>query len=311
MKLAAWCLLTLFRILLPTEWNNSFLINLSHQFHELCSHLINTQNSPYAWFYKAVLLGEDTGIRQKSEVNAFMALGIYHIIVVSGSHLTLLQKILGRILFLAPSKIKSMLTAVFLTLFTLANQWQAACLRAFLAWILKHFWSRNFINAADLQIFATLGCLLLDPSLSRSLSFQLSCTAGAGVAMGQSLSQRGFLTPILCVVLTAPLIFQVQPCLSWLIIPVNIFALSLVEIFVLPLSLVNVFLPFTAAITEPCLKLFFKILEGVAQFQKPLFCIQEQSLKSWGFIYVACIYFFWRLLLPVFIRSQFRKSQAA
>lgn len=315
MKLVAWIILCLLQMyFLKMDLINPILKSSSH-LHQWLVGIVNSRSGELQWFYNAILFGEDKGIRNKIEIKVFIILGLYHIIVVSGSHLVFLERILNKIFFIFPKKIKTCLTGLALVFFTMANLLQPACLRAFLYWILKTFFRFKNSHHTDVQIMAICFCLLIKPDLHQSLSFQLSCSAGLGISvMGNLKLQRRIrkiLTPCLCVALTTPLLFSIQPCLSWLVVPVNILALGIVEIIFLPLSLLNFIFPFLIHWTEPLLKNAFKISEILAQNYKPEFCVSTERSGSWGFIYIMVLFLLWRLCLPFLLRREFMRNQTA
>ncbi len=312
MKALGWILASLIQTLLFKFDLLKPLVGLANQLHAFC--LAHMGNSDLNWFYAAILFGDDTGLRQKSEIQSFMVLGLYHLIVVSGSHLTILDKIVIKPLFFFSPRVKIWLATVFLGVFTFANQLQAACLRAFVNWVLRKFCGRRISDEADLQVITTCFCLLLQPALCKSLSFQLSCAASMALSVVGSFQLTStkwnkVLTPLCCILFTAPLIFNIQPCISWIVIPVNVLALPIVEFSLIPLSLVGYALPFLKFITEYCLHLMFHLLDFLAKFTEPLLCLSQEGSKNWGIVYIFSLLFVWRLLLPFFRRREFVKDQ--
>ena len=191
MKLFVWLMLCFIRVLALNSSMLGPLYNVSTSFHQWLVALIYSRPYMFKWFYAAILFGEDKGIRQNPEISSFIILGLYHVIVVSGSHLIFLNQFIEKSLFFISSKKRKAIGFVFLTVFTMANEWQAACLRAYIQWILRIFFQPKFYNDEDIQIFSICLCLFLDPTLINSISFQLSCAASLGLVISGHLHLNG------------------------------------------------------------------------------------------------------------------------
>ena len=275
-------------------------------------------HTDWSWFYEAILIGRDEGLRTQNALQSFFTLGLYHLIVVSGSHVLALEKLIGHCFFFISVKKRKILVTFFLVFFCVINRLQASCVRAFVSWILVQRRSGSTPLQGDLQFVVTCLCLTLQPSWINSLSFQLSCGATLGLAIASSFKLQGFFSKkfastFFCGVVTSPLILCVQPCLSWLVIPANTFAMPLFEGVLMPISLLNVTVGAVFQnVTHLLEKVFlwvFGLSDYLAQFEKPLLCLDERKLANWGLIYLLMVYVIWRLFLPLFFRLQFWKNQ--
>jgi ComEC/Rec2-related protein len=270
--------------------------------------------SPWNWFYEAILIGRDEGLRTQPALQSFFTLGLYHLIVVSGSHVLALEKIVSAVFFFLRPRAKKYLSAVFLILFSLVNRLQASCVRAFISWLVMQRAQTKTTLQGDLQFIVTCICLLLEPDWAKSLSFQLSCGATLGLAMAASFEchntlTKKFTSTLCCTIVTTPLIFCVQPCMSWLVIPANTFAMPLFEGVLMPLSLFNIIFRPLSAVGEKIFTLVFGLSDYAAGYEKPLLCLDERKLGLWGIIYLSTVYLVWRFLLPWFFRQRFWANQ--
>src|SRR4051812_12222441 len=98
MKMAGWGSLAIIQIYFCKINLLQPIYSCAERLHAFLISHINSRLSPLNWFYKAILFGDDSNLRQQPQIEAFMVLGIYHIIVVSGSHLTMIQSLTEKLL---------------------------------------------------------------------------------------------------------------------------------------------------------------------------------------------------------------------
>jgi len=271
MKACAWIIVAALQIILLKHNLFDSFQPLADFFYNGALHLIEGHPSPWNWFYEAILIGKDEGLRARPTLQAFFTLGLYHLIVVSGSHVLALEKIISIMTFFLPKKIQKILIVLGLIMFSLVNRLQASCVRALIAWFFSNRVSLKPSHNADLQMVITCFCLIVEPQWASSLSFQLSCAATLGLAISGSLSfknkwYRRLGSTFLCTLTTAPLIYCVQSCLSWIIVPANTIGMPLFEGILMPISLVNVFVHQVASFTEPIFNFVFGLSDYVASF---------------------------------------------
>lgn len=275
--------------------------------HQKSLNMISSFSTSYDWFYKAILFGHDSGLHQKLEIKSFIAIGLYHLIVVSGSHLIILEKLITKLFHSLPFRIKKFFTFLTLFLFTAANLFQPACLRSLIQWCLSSFLKKHFCNGFDLIIFASACCLLINPQLIYSLSFHLSAAATLALQISQEFSLKALGKTFLCVLFTAPFLMCVQPCLSIMVFIASIIAMPLLELTLLPFGLLMFFVPFLRKYTEFLLDYIFNFSKWLAQFDVPQFCFEQQRSSLWGFILLVLLFFVSRLILVVAKRNQLQK----
>ena len=314
MLIVGWIAAAIFQTLIFKFSLLAELHIISLRVHEFALQLINRCPSEWTWFFGAILVGEDSEVRTRGEIAPFVTLGLYHLIVVSGSHVSALHQLIDRLVFFLPRRVRLTVVAFVLSFFTLANSLQPSCCRAYFGWLIsKCSWVGSRSQADVLMIIVSV-CLVLEPSWAGSLSFQLTVAASLGLAIGNSFSLQGpiksrLATSVACTTLTAPLLLPIQECVSWIVIPANTVALPLFEIILLPASILAVAIPPLSFLPEWFISVVFKFSRFLCEFSEPQVCLSERGLKTCGLLYVIVIYLFWRLLSPLFIRARFWSEQ--
>ncbi len=314
MKLVIWVGVALLQILfIKLNFLNS-LEKISLGFHLAAYHFLEKIPSSWNWFFEAILIGRNEGLRGRPEMQSFFTLGIYYLLVVSGIHVLALEKALQKSFRFFPTKVKNRLVFFSLLVFCLINRNQPPCFRALISYLLNKNMGTKPVLQGDLQFIITCLCLSIQPAWISSLSFQLSCAATLGIAMASSFKVkhhfgRRLLSTVLCTVSMGPLLFYIQPCVSWLIIPANIVALPLFEALIMPMSLITAVAQPLYRISEKILAAIFKLTTYFAYFEKPALCLDEQKLKAWGLIYIVALYSIWRLIIPMFYSTRFWQEQ--
>jgi ComEC/Rec2-related protein len=314
-KILIWVGVAFFQTLILKFNLFDYGLQFAEKAHLVAYHFLESHPSQWNWFYEAILIGRDEGLRSQPYLQSFFVLGLYHLIVVSGSHVLALEKIISVTFFFLPPKAKKAIALIFLILFCLVNRLQASCVRAFISWLVLEKKTPRPTVQGDIQMVVTCLCLILEPSWVKSLSFQLSCGATLGLAMAASFKTSHFLakkfySTFFCAAITSPLIFCVQPCLSWLVIPANTFAMPLFEGVLMPISLINILFRSMSFLTEKIFVFVFGLSDFFATFEKPLLCLDERKLSIWGIIYLFSVYFAWRFCLPWFFRQRFWQNQS-
>jgi ComEC/Rec2-related protein len=229
---------------------------------------------PVGSFIAAFLFGGSLQIRKTDY--AFRVLGIYHLIVVSGSHLRSLEWILN---FLTRLRCAQLLS---LFIFTLSNRMEPSCLRAFVQVTVSKISPRFQARPLWCHYASILLCLSVRPQLLDSLAFQLSCLASLAVNISEVLELlpkrlQNLQTTFLATVLTCPLILPLAPCISSLVLPANLVFIPVFERLIMPVSLLAFILPPMAPwLVVPFEKLMGAI-QGIAAIPAPEVCVSEFS----------------------------------
>ena len=139
-------------------------------------------------FIKAVLTGERSGMN--SEITeAFRLSGASHILALSGLHLGVIYLMISRLLSLAGFSrtavwARSFLTILLCGIYTLATGAGPSITRAFIFIILNEAarLTGRYKSTGNVLLAALIIQLCLTPSAARSIGFQLSYAAMAGIA---------------------------------------------------------------------------------------------------------------------------------
>ncbi len=149
--------------------------------HERCLSWI--PNTNYGPLYGAIVCGKDPAL--SSEVLTLQISGLYHLLVVSGAHLTFIQG------WLRPFSKKSFtrrLAVLLLIVYTLMTNAQPPVVRAFVYWCLIEWHplrSSSIQSAPRGQLYTGVICLTIFPAWSTSLSFWLSWLASLSIQIAQ------------------------------------------------------------------------------------------------------------------------------
>lgn len=139
-------------------------------------------------FIKAVLTGERSGM-PADVTDAFRESGASHILALSGLHLGVIYMMTGKILAVigsgpAAARVKSLLTVLFCGFYTLATGAGPSIVRAVLFIVLNEaakLYGR-YRSTGNTLMAALIIHLCISPSDIRSVGFQLSYAAMAGIA---------------------------------------------------------------------------------------------------------------------------------
>ena len=255
--------------------------------------------------YSALLCGER--LPEGQIKSAFIALGVIHLMVISGAHLIFMERICTNVL--PEFRFKNLFLALFLLLYSLSAGLQPPVLRALFSLLLnrinkklKFFWSPYL----RIQISGLL-CLLCHNGYFHSLSLQLSWIAGMGMS-NHRLSRLK--SCVLTFILILPIVSQwggshpLSIILNWLASPIAGGAL-------LPLSLLTVPFPFLRPFAD-------KLWRGLLQMMDRLKPVMENrgieltwtfsSFQIW--IYICVIFILLQLYFVYSLRRDCEQEPA-
>ena len=177
-----------FSALLVFNWKINMIDFLAEKSVFLNHYCVNTipLNRRFSEILSALLCG--TNLKNPFDKKTFIEMGVYHFIVVSGSHLNLIDKIINTLSF---GKIKKTFLFILLFIYCLTTLFQAPVVRAFSVLLLISFnqKSRLFKSNSLLILFCSLLILGLQPVWVRSLSFLLSWSCVLNVLLSGQLTE--------------------------------------------------------------------------------------------------------------------------
>lgn len=270
---------------------HNFLANVILGAHQIC--LDFSPPSPtYKSFYSAMICGEQLHLSDFSQ--DMRTVGLYHLLVVSGSHFIFLEQLLTKIFFKL-GQLKNPIIFVFLTIFALACQLSPPVTRAWLSFVIRKASQEHRLYWIEFHITVVSGltCLLIFPEWLQSLSFELSWAASLFISIPTKSSVRQHALVYLGL---APVLIGMQPqhpasiLINWLLAP-------LLGVVLLPLCVLAMALPFLTPLSD-CLWLGIEQLCHILSryMQNPSRSIQSHHLQIWIYLFIAhgWIYFWLR-----------------
>ena len=292
------------------------LIEPSYQFlHEWClqkvqtegprtseTQLIHSQKEPIenqlTILYSAFICGER--LPEGEIKKTFIALGIIHLMVISGAHLIFLERIWN---LLPVFRFKNIILALFLLIYSMSAGLNPPILRALFSLLLtrmnkelKLFWS-PYVRVH----ISGLLCLLCQSAWFHSLSLQLSWIASMGMS-NHHLSRLK--SCVLTFLLILPIVSQwsgshpLSIILNWLITP-------LAGCVLLPLSLLTIPFPFLRVFTDKMWKHFLHLMNVFRPLMENKGVELAWSLSSFQIWIYICVFF---ILFQLYFVYSMRKS---
>ena len=233
---------------------------------------------------------------------AFVALGIVHLMVISGAHLIFLERFWN---LLPTFRFKDTLLALFLLTYSLSAGLNPPVLRALFSLLLsrlnkrfKLFWS-PYLRVC----ISCLLCLLCEASWFYSLSLQLSWIASMGMSNPHISRLKSCTLTFLLILPVVSSWSSVHPLsifINWLVVP---FAGGIL----LPFSLLLIFFPFM----RPFVNQLWELALNGLYLLKPLVeqkgIYMDWSLGSFGiWIYIFAVF----IVLELFFMLSLRKKSS-
>ena len=261
----------------------SFFEPIGQELNHLCLKRVSGDDT-WTVLYSAIVCGER--LPEGELKKAFIALGIIHLMVISGAHLIFLEKAWG----LLPSfRFKNSLLVLFLLTYSLSAGLKPPVLRALFSLLLarlnkefKLFWSPYFRVC-----LSGLLCLLFQGAWFHSLSLQLSWIASMGMSNPYFSRIKSCALTFLLILPVVSSWSQVHPfsiIINWLIAP-------LAGSVLLPLSLLIIPFPFI----RPFVNVLWEGFIGVLHFFRPF--VENRGIElDWTFgsfgmwVYISLIF---------------------
>lgn len=249
--------------------------------HEIC--LNNVPQTNLKPLYSSLICGAE--LNESELQNLFRSTGLFHLVVVSGAHLTFLESLFSYIRKLV--RIPENLILLFLVLYAFACQLNPPVVRALIALFLRK-WNSKFHwhwSAMDQTFLTGLLCLSFFPHWIGSWSLLLSWLAAIAIhwpLQHESTSKRAclvyvFLLPVMCLWSTS----------SPIHILCNILFTPVFSVVLFPLSILTALLPLLNPLTDFCWQIFLSLLR---LFELPNFAPEFHSLKIFSlWLYVFAL----------------------
>ncbi len=207
----------------------SHLTHFSREIHQFC--LSQSPPSPWEELYSAIVCGSPLSFSPQRE--SMKQIGVLHIMIVSGAHLSFLSQILRRIF---GSQLNQRLELFILFLFVCCCQFQMPALRAWiqrLFFVINEKYKLNHSMATGL-LLSLIFCLALSPQEFHRISLLLSGLA----CMGLQLGRNSFTQSLFCYFLLIPILSTLSAIHPWSIL-INSLYSPLIGTVLFPASLLS------------------------------------------------------------------------
>jgi competence protein ComEC len=290
-KACMWFIAVIF-ILISLNPENGFFLGISDLVRFLHLSCLNfTPKSSYASFYAAIVCGEDISGAQH-ELLGFKSLGIYHLLVISGSHLVFLSVLIEKFLKM---KRNSFLSLLVLGIFCLMTGFQPPVVRSFFSLLADTFQRRQKLYWTGFEVAFLSVCMTIamNPTWRGSYSLLLSYTACLVLmftgklmfAKPLKLWEKAFLIYFLMFVFLLPL---APP--NFLSVITNPLLDLYVGFLVFPLSFFTYVFHFLTPITDFFWKILFVLLAKLSPYL-PQFELQNIS-KNYLWFFALTLNFY-------------------
>lgn len=280
--------LTALRIAVSFEASASSQLSLLHPLHQLCIDRVTNSQLPH--FYSAIICGENLS-RSDSIVQLFMATGIYHLLVVSGSHLIFMEQMI-----LKWGGYKKLVHLIPLFAYACLCLLNPPVFRSFIQLALSFINQRRHLFWTQEQSIFYCGCLclLLFPDWFFSFSFALSWAASLSLCF----TNKIFAQHCFIYISMLPLLKNASPLVilyNWILSPVF-------SAILFPISVLTFIVPHLNSLTSQVWDMFFMILQRLPHSVVS----QELNIPPLHFIwlYIGGLHFILQLYALYFSRRE-------
>ena len=238
-----------------------FHINLlSYKINEYFNNNYSINTSIYL---KALLIGDKTSMDSSIE-DDINKIGISHLFVVSGLHVSIFVLIISSIckVFKLKESITNKIIIIILFLYLLITNVLISVFRVFLAQIFKFLNKDKQINTFNLFSINLIIAMILFPNIINSYSFILTYLISGMILLSKEILKnkskitQGLLISIVSTLSTLPIIINISSQLNFLSIIYNLFYIPLMSYFILPLSIIIIVFPFLNNLYNIIIELF-------------------------------------------------------
>lgn len=242
--------------------------DLTNSLHFQCLKL--TPKSFYAEIYSALICGKN--LSTTSLTQNLKNLGIYHMIIVSGSHLVFLSVLIEKIFFSPRLERLKLISLPLLTLYALTTGTQPPVVRALISIVIDKFQKRNklFWKQNEIIFISLLICLaIFDPW---KISYSLLLSYVASVILSLTIKENSLVKNIWIYILILPFLLPLSAPnpLSFLS---NMTLAPFLGAILFPLSFGAFLIPYFYLFVDPLWKVFLfvcKILGSELQSLDPI-----------------------------------------
>lgn len=251
---------------------------------------------------KALLLGDKISLEEdmKEKINS---IGISHLFVVSGLHVTILISLIN--VLLKPFKMKEnvldLIDIIVIFGYVILTNFMISVIRVFISLVLKRLTNNSQFNSFNLFAINTIIVMVFQPIQIFTYSFILSYMISGIILLSKKiLAKKSYfkqmlLISIISALVTLPVIISIQGNINFLSVFYNLFYIPLVGYILLPFSILVTVFPFLTFFYEFIIALFNNSLTFFSSFD--IFDIIFPHLPIFFYIiyYIIIYSFFLRL----------------
>ncbi|MCC6138752.1 MAG: ComEC/Rec2 family competence protein [Bdellovibrionaceae bacterium] len=218
-----------------------------------------------------------------STESLFISTGLYHLIVVSGSHLIFIETLLKKL----PQRFQC-INGILLFLFSWMCLLNAPIGRALVSYSLHHASRKFFLFLRQDQIVLAAGLisLLVFPEWITSVSLQLSWMAALCMSLPASKTLKAFL----CLLYIAPLLGLQNPLWAFN----NIFFIALFDAVLFPFTALSLFIPYSSWCADQIWRGVLFLLTYLPASEPNAKNFETLSMIwNWFFIFAAQLLHYW------------------
>lgn len=245
--------------------NYTFSLNIIHE--KISQYIRNNFDISYGSILSALVIGDKTNLNEDL-TNQIQKVGIGHLFVISGLHMSIVILIVTKILKLL--KVKDIIQPYFVTLFLMVyfiiSSFMVSILRVIISYIFNNNSKmKNFTQIDKLSLNVIL-VLIINPYYLFSYSFLLSYIIVFAIALIsnklnnkkgiKSFLYNNFLISLTSIFITLPIVSKINPDVNFLSVLFNLFFIPFVSYIVLPLSFLTVLVPPICFLYEIIISLF-------------------------------------------------------
>ena len=247
--------------------DNKFVISKIQ--YALFDYYDNNYSTLSSSYLKALVLGDKSTL-EKETISNINNLGISHLFVVSGLHVSLLIGIITKIIskLFKEKQLGNIITTIILICYSLMTNLMVSVLRVVIAYIIKNINQKYDLHLTTLDILSivTMILLIINPYYIYTSSFILSFSLTYALIIGNKLlDEKSYLKSLIkmsiyCQIVSIPLSYNFNNKLNILSIIFNLIFVPFVSYIFLPISLIVSFLPFLNNFYELVIKIFEKVV---------------------------------------------------
>ncbi len=279
---------------------NTFSINIiAYNIKKYYDNNFSISSSSYL---KALIIGDKTSLDSSLKDN-INKIGISHLFVVSGLHVSIFVIIISKLtnLMHIKEKYSDIITIIILFIYLFITNILISVFRVFLSQILKFLNKDKQINTFNLFSINVIISMIIFPNKILSYSFILTYLISGVIILSKKILEekskfiQSLLISIISIFITLPIIININGEINLLSIIYNIFYIPFVSYLIIPLSLIVSILPFLKTIYEVIINLFNSSINYLGSLNSGIIIF-----PMFSFFFILIYYFILYLVLYYF-----------